>query len=332
VATGAFAVKRIAETTGILPATVFRTARTLREADPTLWPIAAKGGGRGGAHVEPRHLVNLAIALAAADPITAAPKVVVGYRALVCPNPHFSYPEDRMARRLSRLFVTAADCGGWLEGLVNELADADNDVAEELSARGFYVDLVGDLRIPTMRASYFPDGEASEREILLFQPQHPTPGLSRNRDPASNFLATDAPGAIMRTATLFMPLFVVLAELSDHTRRYRGDKPLNEILKQSQRDSRREARDRQSPTKRQSSSSPPDASANPEDENAATPARVAASPNQPYAERARPGLHTPRNVTTRERFLKRSAATAGPPFIKERSTDVRTRFTDPATA
>jgi hypothetical protein len=83
VATGAHAVERIAEATGILPATVFRTVRTLREADPTLWPEAAKGGGRGAAHLEPCHLVNLVLALAVADPITAAPKAVAGYRALV---------------------------------------------------------------------------------------------------------------------------------------------------------------------------------------------------------------------------------------------------------
>ena len=104
-ATGAYAVEKIAEATGILPATVFRTARTLREADQALWPKAEKGGGRGAAHVEPSHLANLAIALAAADPITLAPKVVAGYRALICPKPRFKHPESRIVRLLASVFV-----------------------------------------------------------------------------------------------------------------------------------------------------------------------------------------------------------------------------------
>jgi len=82
VATGAKAVARIAEAAGILPATVSRAARTLREANPDLWPEAGKGGGKRAAHVEPSHLVNLVLALAAADPITRAPDAVRAYRSL----------------------------------------------------------------------------------------------------------------------------------------------------------------------------------------------------------------------------------------------------------
>src|SRR5690349_18507821 len=86
-ATGAEAVERLATATGRLPSAVFRLARVMRETDPTLWPIAGRGGGRGGAHVKPEHLVALMIALATADPVAAAPEIVNGYRALVWNTP-----------------------------------------------------------------------------------------------------------------------------------------------------------------------------------------------------------------------------------------------------
>ena len=67
---------------------VFRTARALQETDQTLWPKAAKGGGRGAAHLEPRHLVNLVLALALADPIAIAPQTVA-FRSMACAHPRF---------------------------------------------------------------------------------------------------------------------------------------------------------------------------------------------------------------------------------------------------
>ena len=156
-ATGAHAVDWISKATGILPATVFRTARALREADPTLWPQAAKGGGRGAAHLEPRHLVNLALALAVADPIAAAPKVVAGYRALIRHRPqHVVRPEHtgRAARLLTGVFGGADNLGGDLERLVELLADgvyrAINDQLETdiLREAGLCVELVVDPRVP----------------------------------------------------------------------------------------------------------------------------------------------------------------------------------------
>lgn len=82
-ATGAESIQAIAYVTGIAPATVHRAARNLREADADLWPKAGKGGGKAAAHVEPRHLVNLVLALAVADPLHTAAQMVVKYRDLV---------------------------------------------------------------------------------------------------------------------------------------------------------------------------------------------------------------------------------------------------------
>jgi hypothetical protein len=82
VATGAQAVEVVAKATNIPLATVDRAARTLMEADPNLWPKGKKGGGKGAAHVRPTHLVNLLLAVMAANPITAAPAVVRRLRQL----------------------------------------------------------------------------------------------------------------------------------------------------------------------------------------------------------------------------------------------------------
>jgi hypothetical protein len=300
VATGAHAVDWISKATGILPATVFRTARALREADPTLWPKAAKGGGRGAAHLERRHLVNLALALAVADPINAAPKVVAGYRALVRHRPqHVMQPEHtgRAARLLTGVFGGADDLGGDLERLVELLADgayhAINDqlVTDILREAGLCVELVVDPRVPRARVTFhgfdLPDDLATHTETLLYRPRNTPRGLSKNLDPAWTFLPPATDASIIRTAILPVSLFIVLAALWDTTRRYRGETPLGEVVKQIQREAhKRKARERRRSNKRQSSPSQPDApaSATPENETAASPAREAAAARDQPAE------------------------------------------------
>ncbi len=75
-ATGAEAIEAVTDATGLVSWTVNGAARALREASPNLWPQGAKGGGRRAAHVEPAHLINLALALNIANPITQAPELV----------------------------------------------------------------------------------------------------------------------------------------------------------------------------------------------------------------------------------------------------------------
>ena len=126
-ATGAFAVERSQRQPASCRPRCSAPRRTMREADPTLWPIAAKGGGRGSARLEPRHLVNLALALAVADPITSAPRVVAGYRALIQHRPGHVMPPEHMgraARLLTGVFGEAGDFGGDLGQLVELLADS----------------------------------------------------------------------------------------------------------------------------------------------------------------------------------------------------------------
>jgi hypothetical protein len=79
-ATASKAITRIAEVAGVIPSAASRAARYLRETDTNLWPEGLAGRGQE-AHVEPRHLVNLVLALAAADPITTAPETVATLRS-----------------------------------------------------------------------------------------------------------------------------------------------------------------------------------------------------------------------------------------------------------
>ena len=80
-ATAAQAIESVAEITGLLPATVFRAARFMREADPTLWPMGEKGRGRA-AQVSNTHLVNLALVLAFDEAATASPNTAPMLRSM----------------------------------------------------------------------------------------------------------------------------------------------------------------------------------------------------------------------------------------------------------
>jgi hypothetical protein len=88
-ATTAQAIERFALVTGPAEAHVGRVARILqlaKDADMRsldLWPTGKQGGGKSAVHVQPHHLVNLAIALAVADPITTGPGRVLAFRSLV---------------------------------------------------------------------------------------------------------------------------------------------------------------------------------------------------------------------------------------------------------
>lgn len=110
-ATGRDATAAVAAATGLLPATVFRAARTLREAGGDLWPMAGKGGGKAAAPVQPRHMTNLALALTT-SPITDAPAAVRWMRGLL---PHHIQPNGDMQP------VQGAPLGDVLDSLIVKL-------------------------------------------------------------------------------------------------------------------------------------------------------------------------------------------------------------------
>jgi hypothetical protein len=79
--TSAQAVEKMAEVTGLLPNSLVRITRFLREAGGDLWPQGFQGKGRE-AHVEAHHLVNLVLALGAAD-MTDSPQEAISRAQLV---------------------------------------------------------------------------------------------------------------------------------------------------------------------------------------------------------------------------------------------------------
>jgi hypothetical protein len=273
---------------------VFRLARVMRETEPSLWPAAGKGGGKSGAHVEPEHLVALTLALAVADPIATAPRIVSGYQALVWNTPprispdHTGYATGLLnGGRLFRPDITA---GEHLAELVDLLAKQP-DVANTLRAVNWRVDVEKDPQWPRISINYIetdlPADDGLAQHKFIFRPRDTPAGLSRNADPAWNFLKSSAtPHVVMlHTVSLLVPLFVVLAELWDDTRQHHR--------------------------KTISLPATASASAEPEHEDAAALPGAAAS-NQPPTERGRPGRQAVRTLIRGERTSQRRSVTVLP--------------------
>ena len=83
-ATGAEAIVRVVDSTDIPPTTVDRTASFLQHARRDLWPVSGRGGGKAAVHVEPHHMVNLILALAAEQPSDAEAAVRLLRDTYVC--------------------------------------------------------------------------------------------------------------------------------------------------------------------------------------------------------------------------------------------------------
>ncbi|MFC7478202.1 hypothetical protein ACFQS7_27910 [Dankookia sp. GCM10030260] len=82
-ATPTEAIAAISATTGVAEDAVGRLARALRQAEGDLWPRSQKGGGKGAVHVQPPHLINLALAQGVgAEPAHAAARTRT-YRLLL---------------------------------------------------------------------------------------------------------------------------------------------------------------------------------------------------------------------------------------------------------
>jgi hypothetical protein len=226
-ATGAEASERIAEATGLLPSTVFRTARLLREADKGLWPEAGKGGGRAAAHVELSHLVNLTIALAVEDPSLAVAKAIRAYRALV-PHRHDQHvlAEDDIGLAANLLmtndmFNGSRALGAELERLIDLLTKGDS--ARTLESAGLYAEFFIELRVPRVGVGYhqfdLPDDTRSRTVKLLYRKPNIPPSLSGQLDPYRDFLS---PRLITRAALLPCALFTAMADLWSHTRQHQA--------------------------------------------------------------------------------------------------------------
>ena len=207
----------------MLRATVFRAARSLREADVTLWPQGSQGSGQE-AHVEASHLVNLALAIGVADPVTSAPKVVPFYRCLTSPTGHSVQLKNRDPFKdiseskekylgqvgvfLDEIIQKDSNLGSDLERLVDLLA-RNKRAAPALNAAYFRIEFVLDTAFPQVIASYSaPDaapGAEGKRHISYLHEQRIKSGGR----------------PLLRKVVLDTDLFACLGELWSHTKRYR---------------------------------------------------------------------------------------------------------------
>jgi hypothetical protein len=222
-ATGAEAIERISGAADLLPANVFRTARILREAGKGLWPEAAKGGGRGAAHVRPRHLVNLAIAIAVNDP-AAAVKVIPAYRALI-PHRRDQHTLDEKdiglvanLLKIHGMFNGQRDFSAELEQLIELLTQGQ--IANELEHAGAYTEFFFD-RLPRANFVYRTFDAEDDTDVptikLLYRRPNLPPDLPRELDPYWNF---PYPRLITRTAIIPVSVFSAMAELWADTKQH----------------------------------------------------------------------------------------------------------------
>jgi hypothetical protein len=289
-ATGRQATEKVAEVTKLLPSYVFRVARSIREYDPHLWPQAARGGGKGAAHVRPAHLTNLVLAVAATDTIAASPRVVRGYRAMIADNPAKHVPDPDHAGEavalLANVFNGERSLGAALDRLVELMTN--KQAATTLEMAGLHVEVHMD-RVPRVYVAWhtFDAPEDNDKPFtrLLYRRRHPTAGVV---DPDWNFLP---PSLITRTARIPASLFTIMATLWTDTKQHVAARRTKRLT--------------------------PTASANAdsEQENAATLPEAAASRlNQPLTEREQPGRQTTRKIGAREKISKRRSVAA---FIEE---------------
>jgi hypothetical protein len=141
-ATTAEAIEAIAAATGIPRVTVERAAVILRTAPGDLWPTGGRGGGIKAVRPTASHLVNLGLAIAAADPLNEAPDLVRRYRDLVPAPPNRLWmfatlgpdPEDwarseKLVSEILDLLCPGPTLGDGLDRLVHHLMSAEQPLA-----------------------------------------------------------------------------------------------------------------------------------------------------------------------------------------------------------
>jgi hypothetical protein len=119
-ATGQQALEYISRKAGIPFNPLERYARVLRDERNDFWALGKQGGGRFAAHVQPAHLINLAIAVAYGEQ-SLGPRVVETFRVMVVTG-EISHANDKnLAAALKQ--IRKLTLGQALEALVDRLAD-----------------------------------------------------------------------------------------------------------------------------------------------------------------------------------------------------------------
>ena len=118
----------LSEGMGVSPAAVTTAARIMREADTNLIPAGSRGKGQE-AQADNNHIVNMVIAMAVADPITSAARMVRAYRQVVFPEPLAQILDDSVPKKMT--ILPGGSLGEGMDWLVDELARATTGVVRE---------------------------------------------------------------------------------------------------------------------------------------------------------------------------------------------------------
>lgn len=220
-ATASRAIQQIAEVTGTLPATVFRAARALREAGGDRWPQGSQGRGRE-AHVMPHHLVNLALALAMADPLTEAPRIVDQLRMLAWSMgsiDHIRSVDPGSGYLMSRKEWESRWQSGYTEMTLGDRLD--QSVALAVGPDGDHDNIklrypFGSLKL-SVAAGYSAEIQNTKHMPEIGQ----VSGIYETYLDSPDSLKPPVRAAILRQVTLSGNLFVAMSELYADTLRHR---------------------------------------------------------------------------------------------------------------
>lgn len=225
-ATGTQAIARLAAETGTLLASIDRATVALQAA--RLWPVGRRGGGRTTPHVEPTHLTNIAIAMCAADPITAAAEWVERYRGLVVAHTleRKEIVEEggittttvrhvdgrRQGLLMGGLYSFGNTLGHWLDGLLLLTTEPEAQQFTDFMWSALTVELTIRREFPEAAMSVtfkMPDDPGLTVETNRFLVRH-----EEDMPPLPPTLAVQP----RRVVTMPFRLFEVLRELAANTR------------------------------------------------------------------------------------------------------------------
>lgn len=217
--TSSEAIERIAVAIGESSLKVRRAATLLKEADTCLWPEADADGRIDASHVTVRHLFNLVVALAIADPITTAPEIVRIFAGMKL------YFPDRAANEEFREAIESIELATLCEAF-ETLIDASSDEPDtELTA--FILELERGSLIPF---------SARIKLVRLYWGEHRSPERAADVADAGTYMAAGPDGQLLfnpaekhgtkleYVVRILPPLIKVVAELTA-LQRSRRDKP-----------------------------------------------------------------------------------------------------------
>ncbi len=148
-ARGAESIIRFVDATLAPPTTVDRTTTFLQRPRCDLWPLSGKGGGKAAVHVEPHHLVNLILGLAADQP-SGAEAAVRLLRDTYASAPLRSGMDDPFLDKVLQLVPPPSledwngtepgeekiSAGAWLDTMTRRLASLLRQEQEEFAQVG----------------------------------------------------------------------------------------------------------------------------------------------------------------------------------------------------